>query len=249
MTTTTATGTPRRRARDDIDADWQPDNATDSTAVSEAVSDDADAVPAARRRGRPSHRDRRYLPPYPWAPRTPCGHCGAMIWRAERNLCCHGGAHVLTDDHNPPLTPEYEAFLRSPGLGDSSRTINQYCSFVALCASPEAAVGGTGLRPPLSQPCVYYLHGHTYHRYFPIGQDGPIQRALLPPQFIYDPVTQTAALDARGVNLLAAARAQLRRTHPLYRCPRIRGIMDVLRRAPDPRDAVTPSPVTRHRGS
>ena len=33
--------------------------------------------------------------------------CGAQIWPGEGMLCCRGGKHILGEDLNPPIHPDY----------------------------------------------------------------------------------------------------------------------------------------------
>ena len=74
--------------------------------------------------------------------RAPCVHCGAPVWSFEGARCCHQGREVLGPGQSPPIDPEYEEFLRSPGLSGASRSIQHQVCYGAMGTTPARADGG-----------------------------------------------------------------------------------------------------------
>lgn len=66
--------------------------------------------------------------------------CGAYTWPSEAGKCCHNGAHILTEEFNPPMHPEYRALIASLGLGKvcvNSRFLNGHLAFGTVCHVPN----------------------------------------------------------------------------------------------------------------
>jgi hypothetical protein len=68
--------------------------------------------------------------------------CGALIWPGEAMLCCRGGKHILGEDLNPPIRPEYMRVLEYEGFSADSRSYNGNLSFATTGTSPTRAQGG-----------------------------------------------------------------------------------------------------------
>jgi hypothetical protein len=68
--------------------------------------------------------------------------CGALIWPGEAMLCCRGGKHILGEDLNPPIRPEFMRVLEYEGFSADSRSYNGNLSFATTGTSPTRAQGG-----------------------------------------------------------------------------------------------------------
>ena len=130
----------------------------------------------------PGDAVRAYVPPTA----TLCEHCPAIIFPAEKNLCCRGGNSLVTNfwPHLPTVQTEhmasaeqhnYLALLNDPTFVTNSRVVNNRCSLGILCVNGEGFQYG-----PL--PACYSLYGKTYcnvrtNQWFisdpAIGKDSP----------------------------------------------------------------------------
>jgi hypothetical protein len=70
--------------------------------------------------------------------------CGALIWPGEAMLCCRGGKHILGEDLNPPIHPDYMNILKIDGFSADSRSYNQKLALATIGTSPTIAQGGVG---------------------------------------------------------------------------------------------------------
>jgi len=74
--------------------------------------------------------------------RALCAHgCGALVWEEEKDRCCKKGDMRLSEEHNPPISPQYLHLLQQPGVSHNSRQLNrQLASISYLCRSSAKSV-------------------------------------------------------------------------------------------------------------
>jgi hypothetical protein len=71
--------------------------------------------------------------------RALCAHgCGALVWEEEKDRCCKKGDMRLSEEHNPPISPQYLQLLQQPGVSHNSRQLNRQLAapLSHICAGP-----------------------------------------------------------------------------------------------------------------
>ena len=145
--------------------------------------------------------------------------CGAYTWPSEAGKCCHNGAHILTEEFNPPMHPEYRALIASLGLGKvcvNSRFLNGHLAFGTVCHVPNKSSGGLGFQS-FRGPSFIKLHGMIYSTLpeFQGGRGGQFHTHMLPDAVFLDGAqttcgTSTSSRTRRGKSKVLYARARVR---------------------------------------
>ena len=145
--------------------------------------------------------------------------CGALIWPGEAMLCCRGGKHILGEDLNPPIRPEFMRVLEYEGFSADSRSYNENLSFATTGTSPTRAQGGLGFH--VHKGGMLNLFGRTHVLlYDPNGGPSGLDAYRVSDTFLYD-----GAVSDRGAHFaegLKVARKFLTTYHPFARrLPRV----------------------------
>jgi hypothetical protein len=78
--------------------------------------------------------------------RSPCGHCGALVWHKEGERCCGGGKHILRPEHCPdlPEDPAIAELFTTAAVMKHCRNINSALSMTAVGTLPSRSQNGAG---------------------------------------------------------------------------------------------------------